>query len=420
VVVDNENKVALAKAKDRINSLNSFSTRNSIIKIFKGDNYRGNVVWNLNKNLFIFEDAVYDLSKDEFVTPDPNDYMNISCGKKYNTGIDDAFIELARAEIVDFLKSIVNPCDYEFFCKQLASFLKQENTEEKGYFWLGRGRNGKGTCTDVLRNGIGFYWGELNMEYYTNHSKDVDRPNQNLFNCRNARVLNSSEVNDTDEYNRPVKFISANFKKLTGQDPIYARELGTKRTTNFIAGKTLIQTNKMPEFSKIDTSLRERIVVQEFPFTFTDDKALLASDPTKYKLKDITLKEKLKKEEYRIAFTNLLFEFYKEYKKEYIIPPSVKAFTNQYFSDHCITSFVSEQYEPCEGEKIEFGTFKRDYKESTDKTMSNKQLKIELEEHGYVVKTIKGYFYLMNQKQREGQEDEEVEEFIEDNSTVGY
>ena len=292
------------------------------------------------------------------------------------------------------MKGIVNECDYDFFLKQMASFLKQENKEEKGYFWLGKGRNGKGTTTDVLRNVLGSYWGELNMEYYINQSKDVDRPNQNLFNCRNARVLNSSEVNDTDAFNRPTTFISANFKTMTGQDMHCPREVGSKRTAEFVAGKTLIQTNKMPGFSKIDLPLKERIVVQEFPFTFTDDADLLQKDPLKYKVKDITLKDKFKNEEYRIAFTDILFEKYKEYKIEYIIPLSVKKFTQSYFTEHCIKSFIEENFEEASNENISLEYIKQEYKKMEDKLLSVKTIKEQLEESGYEVKKIRGTYEL--------------------------
>jgi phage/plasmid-associated DNA primase len=391
--------------KSQIKTLNSYRTRCAIIKIFKSDNYQKIVQWNLNKDLFIFEDKVYNLQKGEFTEPNTKDYMNLSCGKKYDAEILDegtVVTGIKRKEIIDkakegikkFLKGIVNDCDYDFFLKQMASFLKQENKEEKGYFWLGQGRNGKGTTTDVLRSVLGSYWGELNMEYYINQSKDVDRPNQNLFNCRNARVLNSSEVNDTDAFNRPTNFISANFKAMTGQDVHCPREVGTKRTAEFVAGKTLIQTNKMPSFSKIDLPLKERIVVQEFPFTFTDDADLLKKDPSKYKIKDITLKEKFKREEYRIAFTDILFEKYKEYKIEYIIPPSVKKFTQSYFAEHCIKSFIEKYFEESNNENISLEYIKQEYLKMEDKKISVKILKEQLEESGYDVKKNTGIFVL--------------------------
>ena len=293
---------------------------------------------------------MYDLQHDKFVKANAQDYMNMSCGKIYNIGqrpvfgekdtevekqeksrkalIVKAAIDTAKENLKLFFQGIVNECDYDFFVKLLASFLRQGNKEEKGYFWLGRGRNGKGTTSEMLQNGLGNYWGELSMDYYTIHSKDIDRPNQNLYNCRNARVLNSSEVNNEDAFNRPTSFISSKFKGLTGQDVQTPREVGTKITASFKAGTVLIQLNGMPNFSKMELSLTERIVVTEFPYSFTDDQELLLSDPIKYKMKDMSLKSKFAKEEYRIALIDILFESYQEYKKDFTIKISTRSTDN--------------------------------------------------------------------------------------------
>ena len=134
--------------------------------------------------------------------------------------------------------------------KTISSFLVQNNKEEKAYFWLGKGRNGKGTMSTLLRNTLNNYWGELNTEYYTTHKHRADEPNQNLFNCRISRLLNTSEVPIDDKSNSKVKFINDAFNRITGNDIISARELGEKRIAKFKAGKILIQLNDMPEFSK--------------------------------------------------------------------------------------------------------------------------------------------------------------------------
>jgi phage/plasmid-associated DNA primase len=197
-----------------------------------------------------------------------------------------------------------------------------------------------------------------------------------------------------------VTFLSANFKGITGQDVMTPRELGTKNVAKFKAGKILIQTNKMPSFPKIDEALRGRIVIQEFPFTFTDDFDLINSDPSKYKMKDIGLKVKLQKEEFRIAFTDILFEYYKSYKIEYVIPQSVKNFTQSYFAEQSIKSFIQQNYEPCSDDNVALETIKQEYVTLTDKKISVKKVKDELDESGYDVRKIKGIYQLKNFRPR--------------------
>ena len=371
--------------KSNYKTLGSNRRREDVVKIFKKDKFVPNIEWNNKKDLFVFEDCVYDLSIGDFQKPNQLDYMNLSCGNKYN--IKMTGIEEAEKEIEKFFRSIVGcNADYEYLMKQMASFLKQENVEEKGYFWLGRGRNGKGTGSELIKNAIGLYWGNLSMEYFTSYSKDADKPNQNLYNCRNSRVLCSSEIGDSDSNNKAVSFMTAPFKAMTGGDPVYARELGTKNTSNFKAGKTLIQTNVMPSFSKIDTSLKERIVVVEFPYTFTDDEELLLKEPLKYKVKDISLKSKFSTPLYRTAMINILFKNYKEYKKSFVIPDSVKKYTNSYFAGQSIKSWIDENCDKNSDFNIDLETIKLLFKGDTGKFMNIKQIKDELIELGLIIK----------------------------------
>jgi phage/plasmid-associated DNA primase len=251
---------------------------------------------------------------------------------------------------------------------------------------LGRGRNGKGTGSELIKNAIGLYWGNLSMDYFTSYSKDADKPNQNLYNCRASRVLCSSEIGDSDSSNKAVNFVSGQFKAMTGGDLVYARELGTKNTTYFKAGKVLIQTNVMPSFSKIDTSLKERIVVMDFPYTFTDDKELILKDSMKYKEKDIGLKSKFSTNLYRVAMINVLFKNYTEYKKSFIIPDSVKKYTNTYFAGQSLKSWIDENCDESDDGRIDLESIKQLFKGDTGKFLSVKQIKDELIELELVVK----------------------------------
>jgi phage/plasmid-associated DNA primase len=66
----------------------------------------------------------------------------------------------------------------------------------------------------------------------------------------------------------------------------------------------------VPSFPKIDEAIRGRIVIHEFPNTFTDDLDLINSNPSKYKMKDIELKENCKEKNFellsRISCLNII------------------------------------------------------------------------------------------------------------------
>jgi hypothetical protein len=77
--------------------------------------------------------------------------------------------------------------------------LKQCNSEERAYFWLGLGRNGKGTLTALLKLALGNYFGELNLAYYTTYDKSPDVPTNNLFMFRHARMLSTPEIGENEQ-----------------------------------------------------------------------------------------------------------------------------------------------------------------------------------------------------------------------------
>ena len=380
---------------NQINKLNNYTYRHNVVKMFKAYNYVKNIEWNKNNDLFMFEDCAYDLKTNSWIeSTDPDDYMNTTCGYKYRDSITTN-LDTEMTEITTFLKDIVHQSDYEFFLNKMSSFLKKENKEELGYFWLGAGRNGKGTATELLRVALGSYWGELNMSYYIDQDHGSDKPNQNLFNCRNASVLNSCEVENDNGFGKTVKFISSNFKKLTGRDSNYAREIGTKTTTYFEAGKVLIQTNNMPTFTKIDTALKERICVMEFPHIYTSNEDLITENPEIYKMKDTSLKDKFKQEKYKLAFIRILLENYPKYQKQFNIPDNVRKFTNKYFASESIEGWITKNCIQQESSCIDLEHLKGIFNTDTGKTLSVRQLREELEYLKFNVtqRKLKGYSF---------------------------
>ena len=68
---------------------------------------------------------------------------------------------IAKQNIKKIFEEILHHEDVEYVWKVCGSVLKQNNPEEKAYFWLGKGGNGKGTITELLKGALGDYWGEL-------------------------------------------------------------------------------------------------------------------------------------------------------------------------------------------------------------------------------------------------------------------
>ena len=340
--------------KHTIKNLDSAIFRNHVIEILKSENYKKNIIWNKDNNLFAFEDCIYHLKLGKFIKPDPKQFINWTTGYAYGDTNNQYLPEQKWCK--DFIHEIIGNAESELWLlKVLASFCKQENAEEKCHFWLGSGRNGKGTLTTLLAQALGQYFGELNLGYYTTYDKSPDAPNNNLYNLKYARVCNTSEVGeDNNDPDKPMRFITEKFKRITGGDKIVARQPHEKTQVEYIAGKTLIQTNLMPILVGIEleknVSLRERPLICVFPYSFTDDKALIANNPDKYKLKDITLKEKFKEDKLKLGFVRLLLAQFQEYIKPETEGGGIK-------ETELIKSYRMEYFDECNKTKRWFNEY---------------------------------------------------------------
>jgi phage/plasmid-associated DNA primase len=341
---DEEGQKAIQR---KILYLESSQGRKNIIDVFRQEKYVRDVVWNKNDYLVAFTDCVYDLQTGLFIEPRPEQYINVSAG--YALGVskrDGVFptLDMLLAEFEVETAYLMNLClDImgsaaltHYLMKTMATFLKQLNDEQVAYFWLGSGRNGKGTLTHLLMCALGSYFGELSINYYTQHSKGEDTPNSNLCAVRNCRVLNTSEIGKAEgSTEKAAQFKICKYKKLTGGDMIDTRNLNSSERISFQAGKPLIQTNEMADIPGIENpdnaSLRDRTIIVPFPFVFKGEEEYNPNN-AKHKKRDNGLKEKLSNERYKRGWMLLLMKYYKSYKSEGLkLPTEVVNARKDYF-----------------------------------------------------------------------------------------
>jgi phage/plasmid-associated DNA primase len=93
-----------------------------------------------------------------------------------------------------------------------------------------------------------------------------------------------------------------------------------------------MECNTKPEISgKKDTAILDRMIIIPFTMTFTDDKELLESEPTKYKLKNSLYKEESFKQEHYCALFNYLINEYTS--NDLYIPQTCKKLGADYLLD---------------------------------------------------------------------------------------
>jgi putative DNA primase/helicase len=106
-----------------------------------------------------------------------------------------------------------------WFKKHLGSLLVAGNKEEKGYFWVGDGRNGKGTIDAMLISTLGNYYHKLQNEFFTVQKKNAGGSEPEILAMKNKRLCMTHEPEGS------AKYLTSKFKTNTGNDPMSARQM---------------------------------------------------------------------------------------------------------------------------------------------------------------------------------------------------
>jgi P4 family phage/plasmid primase-like protien len=273
-----------------------------------------------NGKLVGFNNGVYDLAKSEFRKGTINDKISITTGYNYQTTIDDSTTEFFDT----LIDSLFEHADTSYwFKKHIASCLETDNREEKIYFWVGSGRNGKGSIDTLLRETLGNYYTDLDNGFFTITKKQNSNAEPELVRLKNKRITMTTEPAGE------IKYLTDKFKKLSGNDLITCRTLYSTKIESFVPTfKSVIQTNHLPQFTDIDDGLLNRIAVIKFPYKFLDPNNYTVDKF--HKQGNDNLKTILKsKKEY---FFNYLLKYYRAYTLEGLtkLPDSIAQSIQEY------------------------------------------------------------------------------------------
>jgi len=311
--------------------------------------HQGKIVWNANKNLWAFEDCIYDFEQEKFLDKsNPNDYINKTCGWSYNFEHDP--IELANAR--DYVTEIVldicgnDKAVADFISTEFAISMKGVNFLERMLFLLGPGRNGKGTVMCLFRLTLGDYYGTMEIEWFAEKMGKSGAPNPQLAAIHDKRVVGIAETDKANE--KATELRLDKFKKFTGRDKIITRDnhAKAKSVISFEGPPIILECNDMPHIDGIhdekNQSLQQRVVIVNFPHVYTNDIEKIRGEPNKYKQINVTIKDTIKGKDqalYRRAFFDILIDHLKQYQqdksegKDRELPEALKRTRAQYYAD---------------------------------------------------------------------------------------
>ncbi len=299
----------------------------------------------LDQNRYIlgFENGVLELGENGdccFREGDPSDYLSMSTGYDFEAMGKD---HPACVYLTDLITKIIpNDAVRHFTMKTLAACLDGTQRDERFYVWAGKNGmagGGKSTMLDLVSNALGDYTGTVPTSLFTRKGGNPSSANSALFSIVNKRLVHMAEPEYTDKIQ--VGFLKA----VTAGDTLSVRELYGKQQNYKLHAKYIMGCNKIPNLSDLDLGVSRRLLIILFVSKFVDNPA-----PTKKHeyTRDPELKSKLASLEYKVAFMNILIEYYGIYRREGLNPPEEVLVATKKFEweNNQIKQFVEENIRP--------------------------------------------------------------------------
>lgn len=217
-------------ARNKILRIDKRSYREKILKILQIKTYREDINWNENKNLFVFNDAIFDCSICEFIEPKPERYINQTCG--YSFFENDDYLhrkiipnfEKEKMEIMNFFRSTFeDEAKINELLRLCALCLKRGNPYDISLFFVGNGSNGKSVLIGLLNNTFGNYFlCERTTSKYS------------LFKLNQAPMFHLNKLNKMDSLYENPKIIQFPFVFIEDEEEIMKNPfLFKKRKSDF-------------------------------------------------------------------------------------------------------------------------------------------------------------------------------------------
>lgn len=299
--------------------------------------------WELNKDMIVFTNKVYDINKNRWIKGTCREDL-----MKMNTGYD--FV-MPTAEQRVLLKEMIN--DIFMNEEERIGYMIILSTGLEGLtldrFTLanGGGANGKNVINDMTLRTLGNYAITINPAALQAIAQK-DGANPELANIDNKRLIIMREP----DANKP--FNIALIKTLTGGGELNARKCHSNRTVVENKGTYICECNTVPKIEGAkDNAVLRRIINYQFKTTFKNE-----PDITNPYQKQANYEYTEKK--FQLAMRGAMFleltEYYQLYlknNKKVPVPQEFITRTEKYlFSNDVYALFIAKEYEPCEGYNV--------------------------------------------------------------------
>lgn len=304
-------RVMLDKLRNKVLDLKTYKKREDYIKEILCE-LTMKVPFDEKPYLFAFENAIFDFSKNQFITPNPLDYISTTCGYTYS----DECTDEKQKTLMKLIDSIFNDKDVRDLQMTILSTGCVGINFEKFCVNSGKGGNGKGVLNELCLSTVGNYGYKLKSSVLTEDLKTGSNPE--IANVHKKRFVVCVEPD------RKKQLCMSVIKELTGGKEINAR-LNYSNNTKTILGLTLLlECNDKLDLDEVNDATSRRLIEVHFENLFIDkneyDK-LDVDEKKNYRVGNSYYKTDDFKEDYRQALFEILRTYYANYLKNGLIIP---------------------------------------------------------------------------------------------------
>ncbi len=218
------------------------------------------------------------LDKDDYVLNLVNGTLNLKTKEFYKHNRQDLLTKIAPTEYdpeaicpiwIKFLSQIFG-YDKELLLwvqKAMGYALTGDTSEQCLFMLWGKGRNGKSTFLNTIKQILGDYTTQVQPEtLMTRRNNDGGSPRSDLMALRGARFVTASEGE------RGQQLAESLIKQLTGGEVLSCRGLYQKTQVEFMPKfKLFFATNYKPQIGGTDLGISRRIRLIPFDYTVPAD-----------------------------------------------------------------------------------------------------------------------------------------------------
>lgn len=249
--------------------LGNTNDKNNIMREAREWFYDNDFLQQIDNNPYLLScnNGVIDFKLKAFRKGYPEDHLS-KCTKIDYNPLDPVKHGETINEINDFMRKLFpDPQLHDYMWEHLASTLLGTSSNQTFNMYLGIGANGKSVLTDLMKEVLGDYKGDVPLSLITDRRGKIGGLAPEIVALKGVRFALMQEPQEGDQINEGV------LKQLTsGFDPITARAPFMTEMVTFIPQfKLVVCTNVLMDIKSQDHGTWRRIRVVDFESLFTND-----------------------------------------------------------------------------------------------------------------------------------------------------